>query len=181
MPEPLFDLFFSGQIMEGQAPEQVRLNIARLFKASDEQLSQLFSGKPVKIKSGIKQESAGQYQAAFRKAGALLDIKPCDNAATSNLTSGSEAMTLLPPNTGSLIDCAAEKHPAPLPDISDMTLAAAGSDIDLTPAPAASEIDTSDLSLNPPNSGSLEDVYVEPEPAPLPDISTLELDEPEEK
>ncbi len=110
-------------------------------------------------------------------------------------------MTLLPPRTGSLADCAIEKQPADLPDISNINLAPAGGEFDQTPRPTAeipdvsgidlapvgsdldqvplatvADIDTSELTLNPANSGSLEDCHIEPEPAIIPDISKLKLD-----
>ncbi|MES9906213.1 MAG: hypothetical protein ABW168_26475 [Sedimenticola sp.] len=179
MPEPLYDLFYSGKLMEGLDAEEVRGNLARMFKADEAMLNRLFSGTPVRVKGGIDQETAIKYRVAFRDAGALVDIRPCTGTAVEKqpLPSETGEMSLLPPHTGTLADCAVEKEPADIPDTSRITLAPTGSELDMTPPPATADIDTHGLSLNPANSGSLEDCHIEPEPAEIPDISGLKLDD----
>ncbi len=182
-----YDIIFSGQLMEGRNLDETRQQIGQIFKANENQLDLLFSGKPVTIKSGVDDETATKYRLAFRKAGAIIDIKPstipadnsgetADTAASSHATS--EELTLLPPNTGSLIDCAKQVTPQPIPDTDHISLASAGAVIDESPDPEPAEIDTSSLSVNPPNSGSLEDCKKEVEPYSIPDISHLDMDKP---
>ena len=116
-----------------------------------------------------------------------------------------EEAELLPPRTGSLIDCAQEVAPAAIPDISDISMAEAGGILDETPPPPPLEIDTSELSATTasledcqqqqeaveipdiselsatePNTGSLEDCYQAVDPVEIPDISNLELADSEE-
>lgn len=187
MPCQTYDIIFSGQMLEGIDPEHARQQIGAIFKTNDNQLERLFSGKPVLIKSGVDDETATKYRVAFRQAGALIDIRPTppsidDTKATAAQTKqyqeATEELTLLPPNTGSLIDCARKVAPQPIPDIGYMTLASPGTIIDEAPDPEPADIDTGSLSLNPPNTGTLEDCKKEAEPYPIPDISHLDLDNP---
>ena len=196
MPSPLFDIFFRGQIMEGRDPAAVKEEIAKLFKADADKVARLFSGKPTCIKSGVDQETAARYRDAIRNAGALVEIRPAaqtmeeeapkpaavptsEPPAVESLATETEDgdMVLLPPNTGSLIDCAQEVVPEPIPNISSISLAPEGATIDESEEAPPAEIDTSDLTLNPAQTGSLEDCARPVEPTPIPDISQMELEE----
>ncbi|MES9965517.1 MAG: hypothetical protein ABW116_18475 [Candidatus Sedimenticola sp. 20ELBAFRAG] len=202
----LYDIYFSGQIIEGNDPDEVKQKIARMFKADTDRVERMFSGKPVRIKSGVDQETAVKYRSAFKNAGALIDIKPVEEEpAAPEPDSGTEAMSLLPPRTGSLEECQPPVEPAPIPDISNLNLAPTGTIVDEHQPPPPAEIDTSELSLDPEgviidesepvpeaeidtdsldlgpaNTGSLEDCHKEPEPADIPDISAMELEKEEE-
>jgi hypothetical protein len=179
MPYQTYDIIFSGQLLEGSDLETTRQQVGKLFKASAEQLDRLFSGKPVIIKSGADDDSATKYRMAFKQAGALVEIRLSDtpSSETAPVTQPTEEdMTLLPPNTGSLIDCAKPVTPQPIPDIDYISLAEPGATIDEHPAPEPVDIDTGDLSMTPPNSGTLEDCKKEVEPYPIPDIGYMDID-----
>ncbi len=208
MPSQTYDIYFSGQIMDGKDPAETRQQVGKLFKVDQKKLERLFSGTPVRIKNGVDEETAAKYRVAFRKAGALVEIKASNLTAESieanNNTdqAGSSELTLLPPNSGSLIDCAPKITPQQLPDINHLSVAPAGSLIDCAPEitpqplpdiehlsvaslgaildesskPEPLEIDTEDLDLNPANTGTLEDCKKEVEPYPIPDIRHLDLD-----
>ncbi|MCB1903250.1 MAG: hypothetical protein KDI18_03945 [Gammaproteobacteria bacterium] len=179
MADPLFDLYFSGKTTGAEEAEQVRLKVGKIFGADYETLDRLFSGRPVRIKSGVDQETAIRYRVALRDAGALLDIKPHTapsqtvNAATTAVSG--EELTLLPPNTGNLIDCATPVTPTPLPDITGIALAPAGAVIDESDRPPPKHIDTAGLTLALPRTGSLEDCQPVVTAKPIPDISHIEL------
>jgi hypothetical protein len=197
MPAQLFDIFFSGQIMEGQDPAEVRERIRNLFNSQDDQLQRLFSGESVRIKGGVDEEEASKYRVAFREAGALVEIKLAESGAlsastptdaptlsetdTAEETAGSDGLTLLPPNTGSLIDCAPDVEPQEIPDISSLNLAPEGTLIDESEETPAAHIDTGDLTVEPAQSGTLEDCQQPVDPYPIPDISSLEMELPEEE
>jgi hypothetical protein len=196
MPPQLFDIFFSGQIMEGQDPGEVRERIGRLFNAQDDQLQRLFSGEPVRIKGGVDEEEASKYRVAFRDAGALVEIKLAEAAASDSVPTAAPAaseadatsnkdedsgLTLLPPNTGSLIDFAQEIEPQEIPDTSSLNLSPEGTLIDESEEAAPVEIDTGDLTVGPAQSGTLEDCQQPVEPYPIPDISNLEMEPAEEE
>jgi hypothetical protein len=217
-----YDVFFSGAIMEGRDETEVRTKVGQLFKASGGQLERLFSGQPVRIKASVDLDTAVKYRVAFRDAGALVDIKPAatsdDKKAAPQATPSpaspgatptapeTEEIELLPPRTGSLIDCAQKVTPAPIPDISSISMDEAGVTLDETAPPPPLEIDTSELSAetgsledyqqpvepaqipdisgitaSEPNTGSLEDCYQPVEPAKIPDISAIELADSEEE
>lgn len=156
-----FDIYFLGEMLPGSDPESVKREVAKLFKVADDAVDRLFSGKPLRVKQGIDVDTASRYRAAFRDAGALLQIVPGgspppqrhDPADTSAaVAAGSTAAT-----------------------DGGMSLAAPGTIMDDTPPPPPAEIDTSGLSAAPANSGSLEDCKIEKAPYPIPDISHLQF------
>jgi hypothetical protein len=71
----LYDIFFAAQLIEGFEEATVRQNIARLFKANDETLEKLFSGKPQLIKRGVDKAAAIKYKTAMQNAGAVARIR----------------------------------------------------------------------------------------------------------
>lgn len=178
-----YDIFFSGRTVEGADPATVKRNLAKTFNMGSEQLEYLFAGNSVKVKGGVDQETAIKYRVAFRNAGALVEIQSADPVADSGNVAppppspgqNPEELTLLPPRTGSLIDCAPAIQAAPLPDISGLSLANPGALLDEAPTPVARPIDTSNLELAPANSGSLEEYQIKKQPAKLPDISQLSI------
>jgi hypothetical protein len=183
-----FDIFFSGQLMESEREAEVKEKIGQLLKANPAQLEQLFSGRPIRIKSAVDEEMATRYRVAFRNAGALIEIRPAaasppgdtaPAAPSGESQPSSDTLTLLPPRTGSLVDCTPQVTPQPLPDISSLSLAAQDRNLDESEEIPPPVIDTSDLSLAPTNTGSLEDCTPAVASAPLPDISALQLEERE--
>lgn len=155
MPNPTYDIFFSGEVIEEYDTDNVRKNLEELLKLDSEQLARLFSGRPIRIKSGVAQETAIKYRTTFREAGALIEIRavhvkqPTPHVEENRDMLETEGMSLLPPKTGSLIDCAPEVEPAKIPDISDITLAPPGTMIDETEPPPALNVNTDELSLAP--------------------------------
>ena len=95
MSEELFEVAFSGQIADAADLQQVKAKVAAMFKADEEKLAHLFSGKRVVIKKNIDQATANKYKTALNNAGAICEIK-------SLLTPAAEV-------------AAAEKVPAPAP------------------------------------------------------------------
>lgn len=89
------------------------------------------------------------------------------------------AMTLGAAEQGSLEDCAMEKPPVLIPDISTISLSAPGTNMDSGSTPAAAVIPTtSHLNMMPANTGSLADCVLEKPPVVIPDISQMQLTEP---
>ncbi len=71
-----FDVVFRGDIAPGQKVVDVRERVQKLFKADEQQLQRLFSGRPVTIRSALDQAQAEQYEQALLQAGALVEVKP---------------------------------------------------------------------------------------------------------
>lgn len=185
MPHPLFDIFFNGKLAPGADASEARQNLARLFKTGEEEVERLFSGDAVRIKSGVDQETAIRYRTAFLKAGALVDIRPSGDAREEPSprtpagpgTDTASDLSLMPPNTGSLEDCAPAVVPTPIRDISGLRLAPAGTDLDESAPPAPLAIDTTALSLAPAGTGTLEECQQRKQTGALPDISGMTLEE----
>lgn len=179
MTNTLFDLYFSGKTTGTDEFSQIRLKVGKIFSVDEKTLDLLFSGKPIRIKAGVDQETAIKYRVALREAGALLDIKPHQTTTSAtnlaNADTLTEQFTLLPPKTGDLSDCARSVTPFTLPDISDIALAPEGTNIDESKPAPPHLIDTSGLTLGAPNTGSLEDCWPDVEPKPIPDISHIKL------
>lgn len=73
--DPLYDIFFAGQLVDGFDEATTRANMGKLFKANAATLDKLFSGKPYAIKRGVDKAGAIKYKAAMQKAGAVALIK----------------------------------------------------------------------------------------------------------
>jgi hypothetical protein len=172
-----FDIYFLGEMVPGADPAQVRTGVAALFKIQADAADRLFSGQPLRVKQGLDVDKASRYRAAFREAGALLQIVP----------HGSPPPTPRPPMAGAqagdpaaaIAAAVAPLEERPSTDIGvdeeDFSLAEPGATIDHTPPPAPAEIDIGDLEALPPNTGSLEDCRIEKTARPIPDISHLRL------
>ncbi len=185
-----FDIYFRGELLPDTSPQAARLMLGRLFGMDEATLDRLFSGRPMRVKARVDADKAGRYRAAFRQAGALVDIVPhgappprlrtvAKPAPESPEPSANQArdFEVLPPRTGSLVDCAPPVVPALIGDISWMRLDAPGVPLDERPEAPKPEFDLSGLSMSEPGSFSLEDCTTLQPPADLPDISHLGLAE----
>lgn len=68
--DPLYDIYFAGEILDGYEPAAVRSALGKLFKADDPTLDKLFSGKLLMIKSGCDKATAMKYKQSMERAGA---------------------------------------------------------------------------------------------------------------
>lgn len=214
-----FDVYFSGEILDGHEIDQVKQAVGELFKISGPRLEALFAGVPVRVKKNLSVDKAGRFRKAFFELGALVQIVPAGEeppdpeaasppparTAASPPAAADGGLTLAPveplaadstPQAPAIDTSSLEMAPASatepleqrsvvkpkLPDISGLSMAPLeSSDEEANSGKQAPSLpDTSHLEALPPRSGSLEDCAVEKEPAPLPDISKLSLDEPGE-
>jgi hypothetical protein len=79
MIEGRFNIVFAGRIVPGKTDEEVKHNLARLFKTQLSQIERLFSGSEVTIKKNLDYVQAMKYQSALKQAGALVLIKKIDD------------------------------------------------------------------------------------------------------
>ena len=183
-----FDVYFLGRLIDGTSPESARNAIGQMFRLDGPELERLFSGKAVRIKKGVDADTAGRYRAAFRKAGALIDVVPegapepalakaAPGQAASGVQKDETSLQLLPPRTGSLEDCAPAVEPREIPDISWMSLDLAGVTLDETPPKPAASFDTSELSMSSADGYSLEDCVREQAALPVPNTSHLSIEQ----
>jgi hypothetical protein len=166
-----FDIYFLGELAPGADPVTVKREVAKLFKISESAADRLFSGQALRVKQAVDVDVAGRYRSLFRDAGALVQIVQSGDPAPE----ASTVQSTPPPPTPSATTEAPAGSPVAAPTAPGMTLAAPGATIDETPPPEPARIDTSRLSAQPANTGSLEDCIIAKPPQPIPDISHLDL------
>ena len=209
-----YDIYFSGKLIKGHDAEDVQKKIGMMFKLQGPKLDQLFSGQPMPIKRGVDMDQAVKYRVAFRDAGALIEIRPVETPRQPPTSASEqikqpdteEPLTLSPPNSFDLSDCATPVVPQVIPDITKLELEKPGVILDehrphapleidtdalqldkpgvtLDPSQPQppSVIDTHDLELNPANQGSLEEFQQQVDPVALPNIDHLKFTEPDNK
>jgi len=69
-----FEVVFDGKLVEGASVDQVKQNVATLFRVEVAKVERLFSGERVVIKKGIDEAAAKKYQLALLKAGAVCTV-----------------------------------------------------------------------------------------------------------
>jgi len=87
--ESHYKVTFNGQCISDLTTEQVKKNLARLFKSPEQTIEKLFSGKIITIKKGLTKNKALAYQQAMQKAGAISTICPMQVDETVNLAAPS--------------------------------------------------------------------------------------------
>ncbi|RTZ76728.1 MAG: hypothetical protein DSZ02_00545 [Gammaproteobacteria bacterium] len=209
-----FDVYFSGEILEGYELEEVKQAVGKLFKLSGPKLEALFAGVPVRVKKNLSVEKAGRFRKVFLESGALVQIvaagqEPPEEPAPQPVTrraspapassTGEAGLRLAPMepletasrtpepriDTSSLeirsdegpIESPQPTEQAPLPDISNLSMAPLEASPQSAPEPPAKIPDTGHLEIASPNTGSLEDCAEEKPAKPLPDISNLSLED----
>jgi hypothetical protein len=195
MSDELFDIYFSGKVIDQDKLPEVKQKIGKLFNASETVLDKLFSGQPTKIKKAVDMDTAIKYRVKFREAGAIVDIRPSQSAAPppastpaadaipqTNFTAA-ETQTAEPvgkPEQPPVEEPRVVEPPAATassPQSIDASLAMPGSIIDETPEPPPVDYNTDQFGLGEANSGSLEEFAETVIPAPVPDISSLDIEE----
>ena len=70
-----YNLVFEGTVSDGRKVEEVKSNLATLFKVDPKKIDHLFIAPSAVIKKNVNYDVAMQYQHAMRKAGALCKVK----------------------------------------------------------------------------------------------------------
>ena len=166
MAESLFDIAFSGQMMPGADPMQVKTNLATLFKTDAARIEALFSTRTV-IKKRVDENTARHYQAVLAKAGAQVEMVRIDPAAAP--PAAPTVMTMAEPGVWLV-----EPVMVPVPefDLSGITLAEVGANLAEPSVPEVPQFDLSGLQLAPP--GTVLDDQPPPPPANI-NTSALSL------
>jgi len=87
-----YHILFKGEALDGQNLDQVKAHFAKLFKADENKLNQLFSGKVVALKRDLAKPEAAKFQQLFKKAGAKVYIKAVD-ASPAQVSSAASVNT----------------------------------------------------------------------------------------
>jgi len=67
---------FNGEIAKGQNIDMVKKNLSSMFKLTNQQIKESFSGKPLMVKDHVDYQTALKYKTAFEKAGTVCHIQP---------------------------------------------------------------------------------------------------------
>lgn len=185
-----YNLIFQGKIVDGASLDEVKSNVARLFKADAEKTAALFSGKKIVIKKNLNTESTKKYLAVMKNAGAIIQAikieeavdevikdtpknipdkpQPETQSPTSNLSSG--LASLINYNNPQEQQEDKSKH-------SGLQLAAKGSVIpSVSRQDETVEIpDVSYLSMSDAETGSLEEFAQAIKVVELPDIENMTM------
>ncbi|MEJ2047911.1 MAG: hypothetical protein P8X92_08415 [Dehalococcoidia bacterium] len=190
MSEKRYDVIFSGKLVEGARLEQVKANVAKLFKVEVSKVERLFTGKPVMIKKGVNEETAKKYLIAMKKAGALCEGKvqgapastakpqaekaaPKAAAAQASGTAKSEAE--LAAGEGGETKYVIKQPPAGLGELGSASVDEPGAVLVEHQEVPPPQVDTSGLSMDEPGATLVEHEEV---PEPQVDTSDLSMDEP---
>lgn len=114
MADPSFQIVFRGKILGGFDRDQVRSNLARLFRSDPTRIDALLDAPKTVLKSGLTRDAASRYQETLRQAGIMVAVigespQPGPEAAAP--------APLDPPATAPSTPVAPPPVPAPLPGL----------------------------------------------------------------
>jgi hypothetical protein len=83
MTELRYHVIFRGKTVPDTPIEDVKANLAKLFKTNDVRINRLFSGQAVVLKKGLPREEGERYRVLLERAGALCEVVPLTAAQPS--------------------------------------------------------------------------------------------------
>ena len=70
-----YQLVFNGTVSDGHNLNEVKRNLASLFKTDEAKIEQLFTQLPFIVKRNVDYDGAIKYQRVLRKAGAICQVE----------------------------------------------------------------------------------------------------------
>jgi hypothetical protein len=70
-----YQLVFNGTVSDGHNLNEVKRNLASLFKTDETKIEQLFTQLPFVVKRNVDYDGAIKYQQVLRKAGAICQVE----------------------------------------------------------------------------------------------------------
>lgn len=163
MSESTFQIVFRGKLLAGFERDQVRANLAQLFKSDPARIDALLDAPKTVLKAGLPREAANRYQEVLRQAGIMVALIGDSTVSTPASISPAAASIVaepsvittpsaMPPNaiTPPPTNLAVDPHAvanAVTSTARGFTLAAAGEQIIPSARSDDPQIDTSSLSL----------------------------------
>lgn len=89
--EPLYTVYFGGEVLAGHDPAGVKTRLGQLFKVGDNTLERLFNGNLHVLKRDCDRATALKYKQAMEQAGAKPVIKPAGDTAVAAAPAGGSA------------------------------------------------------------------------------------------
>lgn len=176
MADEGFQVVFRGELAGDRPADEVKQRLAALFKMPANKVEALFSGKPVVVKRNLDEATARKFEAAFRKAGAVCELRgPAGEAGSAEAPRQPAPAPESPAAPAGASEAAASRQPAAATGTTGAgkarpSMAAAGDpnhtllDLEVPENLEGLEVDESDAPLSPG------------EKKPAPDIDTSELD-----
>ncbi len=167
----LYEIIFSGQLVPGAQLDKVQANLGKLFQSDAQRLELLFSGRRLVLKNNLDSEAAEKYRSTLERAGALVEV-----LEMQTLKAETDAVAKPSAQPGRLEITPRDVYMAAFVavDAPDLEMCEVGSDMqDQRPAPPAPSVDLSQFSLAPAGSdlGQLPNTHA----GPIPDTSHLKL------
>jgi len=75
MTEQHYRVVFEGGILDGYEVDEVRRNLANLFKVSEDEIERFFWGKRLGVKKAVDYQTAMKYLEVFEKAGVRCSVE----------------------------------------------------------------------------------------------------------
>lgn len=140
----MFEIIFEGKLEPGFAEAQVRTNLTVLFKASADQVDKMFSGRPVVLRNRLDSDTARKYEAALRKNGAMVHVRPMEGSEVA--APAPTASAGVPSSNASTVSPAVSRPSDPGPSAGGLKLAGERADailqnISWDVAPAGTPLD----------------------------------------
>jgi hypothetical protein len=162
----LYEIVFSGQLIPGAQLDRVQANLGKLFHADAQRLDTLFSGRRLVLKNNLDADAAEKYRSTLERAGALVQVLEMPSSMVAPVSQPGR-LQVTPRDVYMAAFVAV--------DAPDLDLCEPGSDLqDGKSAPVAPPLDLSQLSLAP--AGSELGQLAKPRAAAVPDISHLRLE-----
>jgi len=87
----LYKIVFEGKVAEGYSIEDVKKNLASLYKVDVGKIDRLFTGSPIEIKTDLNYQTAVKDRDAFEKTGAVCSVITMEEDADHSTTADKEA------------------------------------------------------------------------------------------
>ena len=124
MAELRYQVIFRGKTVPDTPIEDVKANLAKLFKTNDIRINRLFSGQAVALKKGLRREEGERYRVLLERAGALCEVVPLTAAQPSPPSEADATVaTDTSPKEPRPTPLSEKDHATPAPNIKQRTAA----------------------------------------------------------
>ena len=118
MVELRYQVIFRGKTVPETPIEDVKANLAKLFKTNDVRINRLFSGQAVVLKKDLRQEEGERYRVLLEKAGAVCEVVPLTAAQPSPPSAAAEVVaTAASPKEPRHTPLSEKDHPTTAPNL----------------------------------------------------------------
>ncbi len=115
MPDSKYDVVFTGELFDGFDKADVKANLARVFRVSDEKTEKFFSSPRVVLKANVDRKTADKYKAILAKTGAVVSVEPRQPEGRPTTSAAKKAAPKTPPDKAPPGDGAVAQTPPDLP------------------------------------------------------------------